>query len=207
MKRNCTYAGGDSPSVPTVRKEKRQASCAFMNCQIAFGGAGLESQIYDNRLLIAQSDSSALVGRVDSQSHARKPDTQSWFSTEALIATVRRICEERNPLVFLGCCLFIALVGILDTWLVVIHPETIFDMEKNPICLFLLQQDPNNMFVFVTAKLIGILIVLCVLTGLFRYWKKYAMHVTLAITFFQFSLVCYLYVLSDLAHLYRVYID
>ena len=120
---------------------------------------------------------------------------------------IRQICRECKLSVFVFCCTFIGLVGILDTWLVVKYSDSIFEMEQNPICLYLLQQDPEHFLVFVYGKSAGILTVLCVLIGLFRCWKRVAMYVTLAVTFFQFSLLTYLFVLSDIPHYYRVYIE
>lgn len=118
-----------------------------------------------------------------------------------------QFCSQHRVLVFCVCCLIIALVAVLDTWLVVKYSDSIHQLERNPICLFLIQQDPYDLMVFVYGKSAGNVLVLGILVGLFRYWERIAMPVTWAVTLFQLSLVCYLYVLSDLPHYYLLYID
>lgn len=112
---------------------------------------------------------------------------------------------NRQFVVFSSCCLFIAGVGLWDTYLVVEYANSIFELEENPICLYLIQQDPSQLQVFVTAKVIGITVVVTALVALYRYWKRAGVIITYAVTVFQFSLLSYLYVLSDIPHMIRLY--
>lgn len=109
--------------------------------------------------------------------------------------------------IFTVCCSLITLIGVLDTWLVVKYANSIYEMEENPICLILIRQDPYDLMVFVYGKAIGLVVVNSVLLGLFYYWRKVGVVVTYGVTLFQLSLLAYLYVLSDIPHYCRVYLN
>ena len=108
---------------------------------------------------------------------------------------------------FVACCLLITIVGVVDIWLVLKYPDSIFELEQNPICLLLIEQDPYHFTVFTHGKLIGLTLVISGLVVLFRFWNRIAMLVTSSVTLFQLWLLGYLYLFSDFSHLWRVYID
>ncbi len=122
--------------------------------------------------------------------------------------SIFRVEENRrlNLTLLSACCFIITFVGIVDTWLVVKYSDSIFDMEKNPICLFLLQQDPYGLMVFVYSKVAGLVLVIGSLVALFRYWEKNAVLIACAVTLFQLSLLGYLFVLSDIPHFVHVHL-
>jgi len=69
-------------------------------------------------------------------------------------------------------------------------------VEKNPICLALMELDPNGFSYFVLGKSTGTLLVLFTLLALNLRKYRHAMKVTIAVTCFQVGLLTYL-TLSD----------
>jgi hypothetical protein len=93
------------------------------------------------------------------------------------------------------CFLIIASVSTLDALLVAWNPE-IQHVEKNPICLALIQMAPRSLVVFYAGKGLGTLGVLATLGYLLKV-NVYRPKIVLAtITLFQIGLLTYLY-LSD----------
>ncbi|GAA5507709.1 hypothetical protein Rcae01_03166 [Novipirellula caenicola] len=93
---------------------------------------------------------------------------------------------------FAVCCTVIGLISCYDMLLVFVHSETIFEMEKNPICLALLKMEPTFFSYFVIGKTLGTITVLGVLVHLFRN-RFHSWHcVTSGITLFQLGLLAYL---------------
>ena len=132
---------------------------------------------------------------------------EAWQDNRQPAPTIRVEKSRRfNLTLFSACCFVITFVGIVDTWLVVKYSDSIFDMEKNPICLFLLQQDPYGLMVFVYSKVAGLVLVIGSLVALFRYWEKNAMLIACSVTLFQLSLLGYLFVLSDIPHFVHVHL-
>ncbi len=95
-------------------------------------------------------------------------------------------------LVYLLNLSFIGVVSIYDAYLVVKYKEVIADLEKNPICLFLIQLDPDSLICFLLGKATGTVLVLTILSALFCYKPRFAWPAVFAIAFFQFGLFCFL---------------
>jgi len=93
------------------------------------------------------------------------------------------------------CFLTIAAISATDIWFAVENPS-IMAMEKNPICLALMQFDPTGFSFFILGKSLGTAMVILTLTTLYRRNYKYAMTVIMAVTCFQLGLLLYL-TLSD----------
>ena len=91
--------------------------------------------------------------------------------------------------------LFIAIVSMHDAYLVTIEEE-ILTMEKNPLCVKLIQWDPDGFTFFLAGKMTGTLLVILSLYLLPHLGYHHADLVTAAIVGFQFSLLVYLH-LSD----------
>lgn len=102
---------------------------------------------------------------------------------------------------FLACCILIITIGAIDTWLVVKYSDSIFELEQNPICLYLISLEPYELSIFIAGKMLGLGVVICTLVALFTFWKDIAMTVTYGVTMFQIGLLSYLYVLSDIPHM------
>lgn len=109
--------------------------------------------------------------------------------------------------VFSFCCLIIGSVGVVDTYLVHEHSDSILDMEKNPVCLALIALDPHSLLLFTHVKLFCLGLVISTLVALFRFWNRGSLIVALGVAGFQLWLLGYLYLFSDFPHLWRVYID
>ena len=93
------------------------------------------------------------------------------------------------------CFVIIASVSTLDALLVAWNPE-IEQVEKNPICLALIQMAPRSLAVFFVGKGLGTIGVLATLGYLLRVNVFRPKIVLASITLFQIGLVTYLY-LSD----------
>lgn len=96
----------------------------------------------------------------------------------------------------LACIIVILAVSTLDTCLVYFFKHVIVEFEKNPICLALIQRDPQDLTWFVGGKLLGNLAVVTALTILFRFKYRNRNLVALAVAGFQIALTVYL-CLSD----------
>ncbi len=92
----------------------------------------------------------------------------------------------------IGICFFvIAMVALFDTWAAAANSEILME-EKNPICVKLLELDPEGKSWFIAAKSFGAAMVLATLGLLFKSGYRHAMLVTRAITTFQVGLLIYL---------------
>jgi hypothetical protein len=89
------------------------------------------------------------------------------------------------------CFLTIASVAAFDTWSAAANSE-ILTVEKNPICVVLLELDPESRSYFVMAKVLGAATTLSVLGLLLKTGYRYGHLVTGAITAFQIGLMIYL---------------
>ena len=90
------------------------------------------------------------------------------------------------------CLLFIVCVSIYDTYLVTIYRDSILIDERNPICLFLIQQDTSKLTWFLAGKLLGNLAVVGTLLGLFYFGFRRALTVAKGVACFQLLLLIYL---------------
>ena len=94
--------------------------------------------------------------------------------------------------VFSFCLLFIVCVSIYDTYLVSVYRDTILLEERNPICLYLIQQDTSQLTWFIAGKLVGNLVVAGTLLSLFWFGFRRALTVAKGVACFQFLLLFYL---------------
>ncbi|MEM9942453.1 MAG: hypothetical protein AAF939_12880 [Planctomycetota bacterium] len=108
---------------------------------------------------------------------------------------VKRI-RNRLSIGFLICIAIILAVSTYDTYLVFVHQRHIIKMERNPICLFLIRLDPENMTFFLMGKFLGNLGVVCVLAAL--KWLCFRPYLLVAglVAGFQIGLLGFL-LLSD----------
>lgn len=89
----------------------------------------------------------------------------------------------------------ISAISAHDTQLAIDNIE-IVKVEKNPICLALIELDPNGFSYFVLGKSIGTLSVVSVLSLLAVLRYRHTKLVTLSVVAFQCGLLMYLH-LSD----------
>ena len=96
----------------------------------------------------------------------------------------------------LGLCLFIiAAISATDIWFAVAN-SCIQKVEQNPVCMALIELDPDGFSFFILGKSTGTLMVILTLVLLHSREYRSATTVTIAITVFQIGLLTYL-TLSD----------
>jgi len=96
----------------------------------------------------------------------------------------------------LAFCLFtIAAISATDIWFAVAN-SCIQLVEQNPICMALIELDPDGFSFFILGKSAGTLMVILTLVFLHRRQYRHATAVTIAVTLFQIGLLTYL-TLSD----------
>ncbi|QEG20191.1 hypothetical protein [Mariniblastus fucicola] len=93
------------------------------------------------------------------------------------------------------CYSVIAAISSVDIWFAVANSE-ISTVEKNPICMALINLDPSGFSFFIVGKALGTVCVLASLMWMFRTRYRHAKTVLVAITLFQLGLLMYL-TLSD----------
>lgn len=93
------------------------------------------------------------------------------------------------------CFVTIAAISALDTWFAVAN-SSIMNLEKNPVCLALMQLEPQGFTCFIAGKSMGTLMVLLCLWALHHFSYKHAKLVTWCVALFQVGLLTYL-TLSD----------
>jgi hypothetical protein len=96
------------------------------------------------------------------------------------------------PISFFVMWIFVGLVSIYDAWLVVKYWDSILELERNPICHYLIRLGNGDSAIFVRAKLSGTIAVLSVLAALYRNNRRLALPVTCALSCFQLALLVYL---------------
>lgn len=89
-------------------------------------------------------------------------------------------------------CSVILGVSLYDTHLIVKYSHCIYEMEENPIGIWLLEIADGGVSVFVRAKLAGTLTVLTVLTILWKSRSRKALPVTASLAAYQTGLLAYL---------------
>lgn len=89
-------------------------------------------------------------------------------------------------------CTFVAVVSCYDAWLVVRFSDSILELEQNPVGRFLIQIDGGDVGLFVATKLIGTLVVVASLAGIYVLSKRFAYPIAGGVSVFQAALSCYL---------------
>ena len=97
-----------------------------------------------------------------------------------------------TALLFAGALLFVGAVSVYDGYLVIRTGSDIREFEKNPVGLFLLDQDHGDPTLFLITKAVGTSIVLAALTVLYRRSQRIAFPVASALMLFQAGLVVFL---------------
>ena len=87
---------------------------------------------------------------------------------------------------------FIAAVSLYDTWLTYRLRDVILGTEENPICKWLILQEPDHLGLFVPCKLFGTVFVVVFCLEMHRRFQRLAMPVTGGVALFQSWLLCYL---------------
>ena len=87
--------------------------------------------------------------------------------------------------------ILIASASIYDAFLVYEYREGI--VEQNPICNWLIRQEPKSVSLFLVAKGAGTAGVVSVLLGLFVFWRRAGIAAAIALVFFQTGLMYYLH--------------
>lgn len=98
-----------------------------------------------------------------------------------------------NPrAVFAYCILCILLVSIYDSYMVVLYRKSILSIERNPICEFLIRQDPYSLTWFLVGKVLGNAGVIGTLSLLFWCGYRHTILIAKCLAFFQILLLVYL---------------
>jgi hypothetical protein len=87
--------------------------------------------------------------------------------------------------------LLIAVASIYDAYLVYEYREGI--VENNPICDWLIRQEPDSVSLFLVAKGAGTAGVVAVLIGLFAFWRRAGVAAAVSLVMFQAGLMVYLH--------------
>ena len=89
------------------------------------------------------------------------------------------------------CNIVILIAAVLDTYFVYHYREVIRGLERNPVCLYLIECDPDYLVYFISAKLVATALVFLFLLATYRWRAHLGAVVVQAITLFQVSLISY----------------
>jgi hypothetical protein len=89
------------------------------------------------------------------------------------------------------CFATIATVAAYDTWAVAENSQILRE-EQNPVCLKLIQLEPEGRTWFIAVKSLGAFMAMSVLGALLKSGYKHAMLITSVVTTFQLALLIYL---------------
>ena len=92
---------------------------------------------------------------------------------------------------FAGCCWVILLTSALDAGLVVYFRFGIEAGEKNPICLHLIEMEPEWLSVFLAGKALGTGAVIATTSIVYRLRRHLGLTVATALSMFQVGLIGY----------------
>lgn len=94
--------------------------------------------------------------------------------------------------IFGACCLVVMVVSVYDAMLVVLHRDLINKFEQNPIGRWFMDMQAGDVWLFVSAKLIGTALVCALLVMLYEYRVRLAVPVSGGLACFQLALLWYL---------------
>ncbi len=86
----------------------------------------------------------------------------------------------------------IAAVAAYDVYLSIKFQATLHAMEENPLGRWLIALDNGDVALFMTAKMMGTMVVLLVLPAFYRFRRNLGMATASGVAAFQSSLFCYL---------------
>jgi hypothetical protein len=89
---------------------------------------------------------------------------------------------------------FIGLASMYDAYLVHHFIDSIPQLERNPVCRFLIMLDTEHLSVFLPAKAVGTLIVLSILRLIFLRCREFSLPITGGVAAYQAGLMVYLVV-------------
>lgn len=111
----------------------------------------------------------------------------------ATMRAVRAFLERLStPRALMLAWCFIGVVSIYDAYLVVIYRTVITRLERNPVCLYLINLDPESLSYFLFGKFLGTVIVLSTMAMIYRYRKRWATPIFASVASFQLGLLLYL---------------
>ena len=102
-----------------------------------------------------------------------------------------RFCEIMRPW-FMVMWWTIGAVSAYDAYLVVRYNDVILELERNPVCRYLIEQNDGDPALFLVAKATGTAVVLTVLLGIRACGDRSASAITASVATFQLSLLAYL---------------
>ena len=86
----------------------------------------------------------------------------------------------------------IAAVAAYDVYLSIKFQHVLYSMEENPLGKWLIALDNGDVALFMTAKMIGTMVVLLVLPAFYRFRRNLGMVTASALAAVQSSVFCYL---------------
>lgn len=103
-----------------------------------------------------------------------------------------KLPETFPILYFFSSWFAIGAISAYDAYLVNATRLVIRDMEQNPICLMLINCDPDRLSYFFVAKAAGTLVVLSMLAALYCWKRRLALPTVTGVMTFQIGLLLYL---------------
>jgi hypothetical protein len=86
---------------------------------------------------------------------------------------------------------FIAVVSLLDAWLVLVNQGEMLFVEENYFCYQLIRLDPHGLSYFLPAKAAGTIVVLATLRAIYGRLQRHGMVITGGVAMYQFLLLFY----------------
>jgi hypothetical protein len=114
--------------------------------------------------------------------------------SQGLSETLIGVSERRRlrSWCFAALWLFIAIVSVHDAWLVLLFSDVIVDTEQNPVGRYLLQSTGGQVWLFLSAKAAGTVIVATLLLLAYVYRPTMALALAGPLSCFQMGLLLYL---------------
>ncbi len=84
------------------------------------------------------------------------------------------------------CMMIIAAVSVFDIYITFKLQSLIYDNELNPIGRWLIELDNGSVALFMTAKAVGLSLILWVIPLMYLFWKKsWALTIAISLTLVQ----------------------
>ena len=91
-----------------------------------------------------------------------------------------------------GLCFWIILISLIDHYLTIKLSDTIIDMERNPIGVFLIDLDGGSVALFMTLKMLFLWVIFGIILLMYRWKKCYAWIALKTLAMIQTFLLLYL---------------
>ena len=116
---------------------------------------------------------------------------QSWWEQIQLkLSWISKV--PVSMVVFYIATMIIAIVSVYDAWLVYLYRDSIASLERNLICLALIELEPEYASIFILSKLIGVGAVVFCLEMVRRFNSRIGFSAAMGVAAFQICLLCYL---------------